>query len=104
MKPKKKGATKSASIEANTGKQQESVILQMSDIEKKSNAIDGVEIKSKEINGKESEDEHAFLEESTPSDEDENYFDPNDEDFKPSDESIDGMSYSFTFSADISNF
>lgn len=97
MKLNRKGSTESVSREANTG-QQESATLQVSDIEKESNAINGVELKNKEENGKESEDEYAFFEESTSSDEDKDYFDPKDEDFKPSDESFDGMKYSFKFS------
>ena len=103
LKLNKKGVTKSVSRETNTGKQQKSSTLQISDIEKESNLIDGVEIKSKDENSKESEDEYAFFEESTSSDEDRDYFDPKDEDFKPSDESFDGMSCSFKFSGDISN-
>lgn len=97
MKLNRKGSTESVSREANTG-QQEIATLQVSDNEKESNAIYGVELKSKEENGKESEDEYAFFEESTSSDEDKDYFDPKDEDFKPSDESFDGMKYSFKFS------
>ena len=95
VNPNKKVAAEFPSREANTRKLHESATLQNSEVEKESNAVDGIEIKREEEDGEEIEDEHASFEEFISSDEEED--DPDDEDFNPSDESPDGTSHSFIF-------